>query len=78
MCVFIHSPPLIPPPLCVFQFYPAVYPFQARTDLEGSREEGNVVKVIQQHDLDSNLDWWLVEVYGKQGYVPAAYLYKIQ
>ncbi len=40
--------------------------------------EGQVVKVIQPHDLDGNTDWWLIEVDGNQGYVPANYLYKYQ
>ena len=62
----------------VFQYYRAVYGFQARSDIEISMAEGQVVPVLQQHDLDGNPDWWLIEVDGNQGYVPANYLYKVQ
>ena len=62
----------------IFQYYRAVYGFQARSDIEISMAEGQIVPVLQQHDLDGNPDWWLIEVDGNQGYVPANYLYKVQ
>ena len=64
--------------MVIFQYYRAVYGFQARSDIEISVAEGQVVPVLQQHDLDGNPDWWLIEVDGNQGYVPANYLYKVQ
>ena len=60
------------------QYYRAVYGFQARSDIEISMAEGQVVMVIQTTDLDGNSDWWLIEINGQQGYVPANYLYKLQ
>ncbi|ELU16231.1 hypothetical protein CAPTEDRAFT_105924, partial [Capitella teleta] len=61
-----------------FQLYQAIYPFQARNDLELTIAEGDVVLLIQQHDQDGNPDWWMVDLHGKRGYVPATYIFKVQ
>jgi len=46
--------------------------------MELSMAEGEVVKVLKEHDLDKNPDWWLVENFdGQTGYVPANYLIPI-
>ena len=55
-----------------------MYNFQARNDLELSMNEGDVVRVIQEHDHDGNPDWWMVELYCKKGYVTATYIFKVQ
>ena len=64
--------------LTLFQHYQAVYAFSSSSELEVDLAEGQTVKVIQQHDLDGNSEWWLVESEKRQGYVPANYLYKIK
>ena len=51
-----------------------MYSFDARTDVEITLHEGQKCKVIAQHDLEGNTEWWLVEVNGVQGYAPANYL----
>ena len=61
-----------------FQLFQAVYAFQARGPLEISLSEGQPVRVVQQHDLEGNTEWWLVEIEGKQGYAPANYLYQMR
>jgi hypothetical protein len=55
-----------------------VYSFQARNDLELTMNEGDIVRVIEEHDQDGNSEWWLVDHYGKRGYVPASYIFKVQ
>ncbi|XP_028399680.1 dynamin-binding protein-like isoform X2 [Dendronephthya gigantea] len=37
---------------------------------------GELVRVIEHHDVSGSPEWWLVEARGKQGYVPASYLVK--
>ncbi|XP_078269088.1 rho guanine nucleotide exchange factor 38 [Rhinoraja longicauda] len=56
------------------QVYYAVYPFQARSEHELSLQEYERVKIVKPSDLSGNRDWWLAEVNGKRGYVPANYL----
>ncbi|XP_067840678.1 rho guanine nucleotide exchange factor 38 [Heptranchias perlo] len=56
------------------QIYYAVYPFQARSEHELSLQEYERVKILKSSDLSGNKDWWLAEVKGKRGYVPANYL----
>ena len=62
-----------------FQIYQAVYSFVARTEIEVSIQDGELVKVLETHDLDGNKEWWLVEnIQRAQGYVPANYLYAVK
>ncbi|XP_078424768.1 rho guanine nucleotide exchange factor 38 [Cetorhinus maximus] len=56
------------------QIFYAVYPFQARSKHELSLQEYERVKVVKSSDLSGNTSWWLAEVKGKRGYVPANYL----
>ncbi|XP_072112586.1 rho guanine nucleotide exchange factor 38 isoform X2 [Mobula birostris] len=56
------------------QIFYAVYPFHARSDYELSLQEYERVKIVKSSDLSGNKDWWLAEVNGKRGYVPANYL----
>lgn len=59
--------------------FQAVYPYNASTEIELTVSSGEVVRVVDKHDLDGNTEWWLVESCASQkGYVPASYLYKIQ
>ena len=63
----------------VFQYYQAVYSFAARSELECDITEGEMLQVLQHHDLDGNDQWWLVKLSdGTQGYAPANYLYKAE
>ncbi|XP_067902570.1 rho guanine nucleotide exchange factor 38 isoform X2 [Heterodontus francisci] len=59
------------------QIFYAVYPFQARSEHELSLQEYERVKIVKSSDLSGNKDWWLAEVKGKRGYVPANYLGKM-
>ena len=34
--------------------------------------------LVQSHDVEGNPEWWLVDKDGKQGYVPANYLQRIE
>ncbi|XP_055500062.1 rho guanine nucleotide exchange factor 38 [Leucoraja erinacea] len=56
------------------QVFYAVYSFQARSEHELSLQEYERVKIVKPNDLSGNRDWWLAEVNGKRGYVPANYL----
>ncbi|XP_063076193.1 rho guanine nucleotide exchange factor 38 [Engraulis encrasicolus] len=58
------------------QFY-AVYAFQARSDQELTLQESQHVRILKFSDLGGNKDWWLAEVNGQKGYVPANYLGKM-
>ncbi|KAM6972677.1 rho guanine nucleotide exchange factor 38 [Aplochiton taeniatus] len=58
------------------QFY-AVYAFQARCEQELTLQESQHVRILQFTDLGGNKDWWLAEVNGQRGYVPANYLGKM-
>ncbi|XP_019717421.1 rho guanine nucleotide exchange factor 38 [Hippocampus comes] len=56
------------------QQYYAVYAFQARCDQELTLQEYQHVRILQFNDLGGNKEWWLAEVDGQRGYVPANYL----
>uniref|UniRef100_A0A3Q2XEI0 Dynamin-binding protein n=1 Tax=Hippocampus comes TaxID=109280 RepID=A0A3Q2XEI0_HIPCM len=56
------------------QEYYAVYAFQARCDQELTLQEYQHVRILQFNDLGGNKEWWLAEVDGQRGYVPANYL----
>ncbi|KAL4640473.1 rho guanine nucleotide exchange factor 38 [Arapaima gigas] len=58
------------------QFY-AVYAFQARCEQELTLQEYQHVHILQFCDLSGNREWWLAEIDGKKGYVPANYLGKM-
>ena len=55
-------------------WYRVMYDFTARTDVELTLRQGQMVKVRKMHDLDGNNEWWLVDANGKEGYAPANYL----
>ena len=58
--------------------YQAIYSFAARTELELTIEEGQLLHIAQKHDTDGNAEWWLaVNEAGKRGYIPANYVYKM-
>lgn len=55
------------------------YAFAARSTLELSVKEGEIVDLIEESDMDGNREWWLVSnSEGKQGYVPANYMSIVQ
>ncbi|XP_018591165.1 rho guanine nucleotide exchange factor 38 [Scleropages formosus] len=58
------------------QFY-AVHAFQARCEQELTLQEYQHVHILQFCDLSGNREWWLAEIEGKKGYVPANYLGKM-
>ncbi|KPP67734.1 rho guanine nucleotide exchange factor 38-like [Scleropages formosus] len=60
----------------VLQFY-AVHAFQARCEQELTLQEYQHVHILQFCDLSGNREWWLAEIEGKKGYVPANYLGKM-
>uniref|UniRef100_A0A8C3WLG0 Rho guanine nucleotide exchange factor 38 n=1 Tax=Catagonus wagneri TaxID=51154 RepID=A0A8C3WLG0_9CETA len=62
--------------ISLFIFY-AVHAFQARSDHELSLKEYQRVHILRFCDLSGNKEWWLAEVQGQKGYVPANYLGKM-
>uniref|UniRef100_A0A3Q2XRA1 Rho guanine nucleotide exchange factor 38 n=1 Tax=Hippocampus comes TaxID=109280 RepID=A0A3Q2XRA1_HIPCM len=70
----IYLPPLLTNASCFFSQYYAVYAFQARCDQELTLQEYQHVRILQFNDLGGNKEWWLAEVDGQRGYVPANYL----
>ncbi|KAM9819509.1 rho guanine nucleotide exchange factor 38 [Syngnathus typhle] len=56
------------------QQYYAVYAFEARCDQELTLQEYQHVRILQFNDQGGNKEWWLAEVDGQRGYVPANYL----
>eukprot|EP00117_Sycon_ciliatum_P026353 scpid23988/ scgid21653/ Dynamin-binding protein; Scaffold protein Tuba len=55
------------------------YDFEAESATEITLKEGELVKVLTDHDTTGNNDWWLVmptdcEDPTRRGYIPAAYL----
>jgi len=59
----------------LFQFYYALYDFEATNPHALSVKYGQVVNVLQRQDLDGNKEWWYVENrHGAKGFVPANYL----
>lgn len=59
------------------QIFYAVHTFQARSDHELSLKEYQRVHILRFCDLSGNKEWWLAEVQGQKGYVPANYLGKM-
>ncbi|XP_047655170.1 rho guanine nucleotide exchange factor 38 [Phacochoerus africanus] len=59
------------------QIFYAVHAFQARSDHELSLKEYQRVHILRFCDLSGNKEWWLAEVQGQKGYVPANYLGKM-
>ncbi|XP_039199927.1 rho guanine nucleotide exchange factor 38 isoform X2 [Crotalus tigris] len=57
-------------------FY-AVHAFQARSKQELSLHEYQRVQILRFSDQSGNKEWWLAEVEGQKGYVPANYLGKM-
>mgnify|MGYP001801587758 CR=1 FL=1 len=57
----------------LLQYY-AEWSFESSGSSELSLEQGQVVIVRRQQDLEGNPEWWLVEAGGAKGYVPASYL----
>uniref|UniRef100_A0A3Q2XEM9 Rho guanine nucleotide exchange factor 38 n=1 Tax=Hippocampus comes TaxID=109280 RepID=A0A3Q2XEM9_HIPCM len=74
----IYLPPLLTNASCFFSQYYAVYAFQARCDQELTLQEYQHVRILQFNDLGGNKEWWLAEVDGQRGYVPANYLERFQ
>ena len=61
------------------KFYRVEFPFTARTTLELSVQEGDMLTLIVPHDLEGNAEWWLMaDNKTKQGYVPANYMVKAE
>ncbi|GCB79335.1 hypothetical protein scyTo_0018738, partial [Scyliorhinus torazame] len=58
--------------------YYAVYDFQARCPNELSIVNNQRVRILRFQDMNGNREWWLAEVNGRQGYVPATYIRKTE
>jgi hypothetical protein len=59
----------------ISQFFYAAYDFEGTGMHTLSVKTGQVVLVLQQHDVQGNSEWWLVEDrVGGKGYVPGNYL----
>ena len=58
--------------------YYADFVFEANSAAEVNLDEGQVVTVLQKHDLLGNDEWWLVDAGGEKGYAPASYLTPVQ
>ncbi|XP_068082525.1 dynamin-binding protein isoform X2 [Anabrus simplex] len=57
------------------EFYYALYNFEGNGTQTLTMKNGQVVRVLQQHDLQNNSEWWFVEDrFGRQGYVPGNFL----
>ncbi|XP_032242810.2 dynamin-binding protein isoform X1 [Nematostella vectensis] len=54
--------------------YFAQFDFEGTSEAEVSIDAGQLVTVLQKHDLEGNPEWWLVEAEGKRGYVAADFL----
>ena len=54
--------------------YYAQFEFEGTSSAEISLDEGQIVTVLQHHDLHGNTEWWLVATEGKKGYVAANFL----
>ena len=78
----IRKSPLLPNPVeatAEKHQYRLDYDFSARSTLELSVKEGAVVDLIEAQDMQGNSEWWLVaNAEGRQGYVPANYMSKVQ
>ena len=62
------TPPLQPPRV------KALYSYKGKSSRELPCKRGDILILIN----DSNRDWWKVEMNGKQGFVPANYVKKIE
>ena len=52
----------------------ALYHYKGKSSRELTTRRGDILLLIN----DSNKDWWKVEIEGKQGFVPANYVRKIE
>ncbi|XP_029637819.1 dynamin-binding protein isoform X2 [Octopus sinensis] len=71
---------LPPPPqasLAFDELYIAEYAFQSGGLNQVSLFEGQVVTVLAKQDMEGNEEWWQVDADENIGYVPAAYIRKI-
>ncbi|XP_022096440.1 dynamin-binding protein-like isoform X2 [Acanthaster planci] len=59
------------------QYYYAEWEFTASAENELTLTERDVVQLISDQDIEGNSEWWLVDKNGQRGYVPSAYLAKI-
>ncbi|XP_038053074.1 dynamin-binding protein-like isoform X2 [Patiria miniata] len=59
------------------QYYYAEWEFTASAENELSLAERDVVQLISDRDIEGNSEWWLMDKNGQRGYVPSAYLAKI-
>lgn len=64
------SPPSPPPQPRV----KALYNYKGKSTRELPIKKGDILVLLS----DSNKDWWKVELNGKQGFVPATYVRKIE
>jgi len=63
----------------VSQFFYAAYDFKSTGTNMLSIKTGQIVLVLQQHDVQGNPEWWLVEDrFNGKGYVPGNYLRKYE
>ncbi|GAB1611131.1 dynamin-binding protein-like isoform X2 [Argonauta hians] len=72
----LNLPPL-PTLLALDELYIAEYPFQSGGPNQVSLFEGQVVTILAKQDMEGNEEWWQVDADGHIGYVPAAYIRKI-
>ncbi|VDO47598.1 unnamed protein product [Onchocerca flexuosa] len=52
----------------------ALYDYTEKSPREVSIKKGDVISLLNS----SNKDWWKVEVNDRQGFVPAAYVKKVE
>ena len=65
------------PPEVLENLYMAAYPFKAADPNQLTLDFGQKVFVKQRSDVQGNSEWWfVVNSFGKEGYVPANYLRK--
>ena len=61
------------------EFFLVEFDFISRSALELSVKPGDILTLIVPHDVEGNVEWWLMaNVEGKQGYVPANYMTKAE
>nr|3I9Q_A Chain A, Spectrin alpha chain [Gallus gallus] len=51
----------------------ALYDYQEKGDSEVTMKKGDILTLLNS----TNKDWWKVEVNDRQGFVPAAYVKKL-
>lgn len=64
------GPPSPPPQTRV----KALYSYKGKSSRELAMKKGDLLVLLS----DSNKDWWKVELNGKQGFVPATYVRKVE